>query len=64
MKASFRRADFAIESSLLYANSLRLDGRTSEAKRLRKLAAMLAWADANLPAGIPDSSNRKRRATR
>ena len=49
----FTREDFAVEARILYAAAELMDGRTSNAKLYRKLSMMLAWADANMPKGLP-----------
>ena len=58
-KPLFTRADYMREARRLGAAAVSMDKRTAEARRYLKWAAMLVYADANMPKGIPDAADLK-----
>jgi hypothetical protein len=52
-KPLFTRDDYTTKARILEAAAALLDGRDGNARMYRKLAAMLIFADAHMPKGLP-----------
>jgi hypothetical protein len=52
-KPLFTREDYTMQAKILGAAAVLMDGRDSQARLYKKLAAMLIFADAHMPKGLP-----------